>query len=363
MSVALFVEVLGSLALQATVFLAACGWFARRAADVAQRDRMWATTHVLLLALAVIGLALPHHRWVVSSSFTPANLQPRLLIAAEQTGWMLSAVWLSGSAVYAAFIGIGLLRGTLLVRRSRRLTADDPAVLHELRASRFGSASHGLEIRVSPQATGPFLWQFHRPIVVLPELLLQFPEQETRAIVQHEIAHFEFRHPLHLFLQRLVEMAFWFHPVVWRASGQAAAARELRCDAAFVRSAEQAASYLRSLIRLMEIRMQPGGLLGDLRFLGDRRLLKQRTSALLRRFSESPHECESTATASRPLLRIAAAFTFAALLWLPLNPTASRRSFWSPWPSWSARALRELGLPARDYEIDGHRISPHKHAD
>jgi hypothetical protein len=45
-------------------------------------------------------------------------------------------------------------------------------------------------------------------------------------------------------------------------------------------------------------------------------------------------------------------------IWLPLNPHASRRANWSPWPEWSARALGASGIEVRDYEVDGHRLAP-----
>ena len=58
-----------------------------------------------------------------------------------------------------------------------------------------------------------------------------------------------------------------------------------------------------------------------------------------------------------------AAIAIAAMLliWIPLDVAASTRSAWSPWPTWSARALQAVGLSARDYEIDGHRLWPHDH--
>jgi hypothetical protein len=49
------------------------------------------------------------------------------------------------------------------------------------------------------------------------------------------------------------------------------------------------------------------------------------------------------------------------LIWLPVNPRASRRADFSPWPAWTARSLDAIGMPVRDYEIDGHRLDGHEH--
>ena len=100
----------------------------------------------------------------------------------------------------------------------------------------------------------PFCWQLHRPAIVVPDLLLDFPVEEQRAVLNHELVHLSAQHPLRLFLQRIVEALFWFHPLVWWSSRQAAAAREFRCDAQAVDSQQEVAVYLQSLLRLIEAR-------------------------------------------------------------------------------------------------------------
>ncbi len=46
----------------------------------------------------------------------------------------------------------------------------------------------------------------------------------------------------------------------------------------------------------------------------------------------------------------------ATLVFPPVNLLSSSRSAWSPWPSWTAAALKEAGVVVRDYEcFDGGR--------
>ena len=59
-------------------------------------------------------------------------------------------------------------------------------------------------------------------------------------------------HPLQLFLQRIVEILFWFHPLIWWASRQAAWSREFHCDAAAVTTAERGGVLPRGLLRMAE---------------------------------------------------------------------------------------------------------------
>ena len=134
---------------------------------------------------------------------------------------------------------------------------------------------------VSADNVSPFCWQFHRPVIVLPEVVRNFPPAEQAAILRHERAHIRLQHPLHLFLQRIVEAILWFHPFVWWASRQAAAAREFRCDRDAVRTRHEVADYLRSLLRLIESRVKPPGRLPTgIGFVGDGSLLSRRASVL-----------------------------------------------------------------------------------
>jgi beta-lactamase regulating signal transducer with metallopeptidase domain len=159
-------------------------------------------------------------------------------------------------------------------------------------------------------------------------------------------------------MQRLVEAIFWFHPLVWWASRQAAAAREIRCDRDSVSSRQEVAAYLRSLLRLIELRLnEPALLPAGVGFLGDSSLLGRRANLLVESF-EKPN---APSVRWRPVFALGLALAFCILVWLPVNPRASRRADWSPWPRWSAQTLDAVGLPVRDYEIDGHRLDGHEH--
>ena len=67
----------------------------------------------------------------------------------------------------------------------------------------------------------------------------------------------------------------------------------------------------------------------------------------------------------RYFLSLLAPVAFAAVtmvaVWIPVDISASARSLWSPWPAWSAQALQAVGIRARDYEIDAHRLHAHRH--
>jgi beta-lactamase regulating signal transducer with metallopeptidase domain len=342
-----FLEALTSLTLQVTLLIGVAAWSTRKNILKSYSDTLWAIMHICILALTCIGLLTPHLRL-----FTWADLQPLpnhsfAEVVSSSAGEIAAWIWASGSILVAVACIGGIVRATQLIRNAKMDRPFSQSLGHLL--SEF--AAESIEIRFLPDRFGPFCWQIHRPIIVLPEMVRTFPAVEQAAIMRHELAHLRLQHPLHLFFQRFVEAIYWFHPLVWWASKQAAAAREFRCDREAVSSDGDVVNYLQSLLRLIEAHVRaPGRLPAGLGFLGSSSLLAERANLLT----------DHAETATRSTWRLTALCLFAvatwALVWLPVNPTASRRARWSPWPSWSARAIESIGLAVRDYEVDGHRL-------
>ena len=350
-------ETFVSLTVQVTLLICLAAWVVQRQDVCSGVDWCWATLHTCILALTVAAFFLPHLRLITWADVYPASNSPTVDAACAVLGRICGWTWISGSlAVVAVCVG-GMIRATALVRDavtaedlSRRLLESGPAL---------GTVKRPVELRLSQDCVSPFCWQLHRPVIALPDLVLEFPAAEQAAIVRHELAHLRLQHPLHLFLQRLVEVVYWYHPLVWWASRQAAAAREFRCDREAVHSRREVADYLRSLLRLIESQVKaPGRLPAGLGFLGDTSLLSRRASAL----AESVDHSVKPTDRWRPAIALVVAVPLCILVWLPVNPLASRRAEWSPWPGWSARALDASGIAVRDYEVDGHRLSPYPHS-
>ena len=85
--------------------------------------------------------------------------------------------------------------------------------------------------------------------------------------------------------------------------------------------------------------------------MGDASLLSRRANVLADTLGQRIERIRKA-----PTMAVLALISLACLtIWLPLNPHASRRASWSPWPAWSARVLNASGIEVRDYEVDGHR--------
>lgn len=355
MSTSTLLEVFASLTVQVTLLICIAAFAICRRHDAADSDGPWAAVHGCILLFTAAAFLLPHLRPVTLADLPWAAGSPAAIAPYQWLGRLCLWLWLTGMvAVITAVLG-GIWRASSLLRQATR-SAQLSEQIGSLDAVRHWQGQMP-EVRVSHVSISPFCWQFHRPVIVVPDLLLDFPAAQQAAVIKHELAHLTLRHPMHLFLQRLVEVVYWFHPVVWWSSHQAAAAREFHCDRHAIQSHTEVADYLRSLLSMIEAQVPavphlPAGL----SFLGDRTLLQRRAAALLAR-------AHRKSGASRHLaVGVAiAAVVFNAFVWLPVNPQASRRTHWSPWPRWSASILDATGIAVRDYEIDGHRLTAHEH--
>jgi bla regulator protein BlaR1 len=348
-------ELFSSLFVQVTVVLAVAAFVSRRGRLGVDADRCWAITHFGILLITAAALFGPHLRITTWATLHPGLNYPADGAALAKLGHACLWIWPAGAAAVVFVAIAGMFKATFLVREAR--PAPDLRDRLAPTAPQLALEQNTVDVRVSETCGGAFCWQVHQAVVVLPDAICDFPDAEQAAIMRHELAHLRRQHPLHLFMQRMVEAIYWFHPLVWWASRQAAAAREIRCDRDAVANRRDVAIYLRSLLRLVELRLTSPSLLpAGLGFLSKPSLLGYRANLL----------AESFESEERPIVRwqvlttIGVTVLLCLIVWLPINPRASRRATWSPWPGWSARTLEAVGVPVRDFEIDGHRLDGHE---
>lgn len=345
MIAATFLELLLSLSLQISLIVGVCTWLVRQRAHQDHAHRLWGVCHIMILVVTLSAIMLPHVRIIPHSVVTSHVPIPLAATSEHWIGGIVALVWALGAFVY----GLAVAFGAFDVYRT--LAAAKPLTLQ------IGQ-NDNIRILTSSRIVSPFCWQIQQPYIVLPEEAGLFQPEELEAMVRHERAHLASGHPLHLFLQRAVEMLFWFHPVIWHASRQAELHRELHCDRLSCRTNAELASYLRSLLRLCEslpertVRLSAG-----LRFGGEQSVLRQRIHFLMNPAGGATAPIGSSKAAIPAILL---ASVLAMFVWIPIDVAATSRSLWSPWPQLSATLLHEVGLPVRDYEIDAHRLRPHE---
>ena len=368
MTSANFLETFASVTFQSGLVVFTTLILARIAKTVREQNRLWTVCHVSLIAIFFIVLLLPHVR-LFPRIATLGGLDVASLLPLEsRLGQSVLIVWGVGSGFSLLMLLVGSIRAIHFLKRSEAIVWDRlPHIFAKTAVPNIALenlSNTSIRFLTNSSLHSPFCWQIHRPTIVLPEYVLSFPTDELRLVILHEMEHLRAGHPLQLFLQRIVAIVYWFHPTIWLAARHADKSREMACDENTVSSRQEAAAFLKSLIRLAEHRTVPARLTAaGLAFGGGSSLVKQRADRVSRRnwtVESSSVRLSRWPTRCSILLQLAVV-SLSMLVWFPVDVTASNRTWLSPWPSWSAATLQNIGIKVRDYEIDGHRLRSHEH--
>ncbi len=169
-------------------------------------------------------------------------------------GAILFGVWLAGALCLFGYI-IGKRAQLLRFHRDMQVAASDRLLelIEEV------SAELGLlripTVLVTRHPTVPFATGFFRQIVVLPEhVVKQTDPEELKLVLAHEMTHLRRGDTLIGLLQLLVQVVWWFHPLVHWLNVEVRRLREECCDTDVVAQLNcQPASYARCLLNMLEM--------------------------------------------------------------------------------------------------------------
>ncbi|HQU46977.1 MAG TPA: M56 family metallopeptidase, partial [Pirellulales bacterium] len=148
---------------------------------------------------------------------------------------LLFGLWAAGCLLFWAFV-VG--RYARLVRAVRSFPTVDEGPLR-IALERI-AIDLGLrrvpDVVAADMVTSPFLFGVIRPTIVLPQgLLARWTDAELRAVLAHELVHWQRGDTWLGWLQTIAQGLFWFHPFLWWANGQLRHQRECACDEAVLR--------------------------------------------------------------------------------------------------------------------------------
>ena len=288
-----------ALALRATTLLVlAMGIaFALRSRSAGARHGLWTATFVLLLALPVAYLAIP--RWELPVLPVGAGDEPALVAPSRPAGglaWVVrkastnpvrprsvspqeagryrhsrrgspspspspgrqgqrpggSSLWLAwGTGAGAALISLLAAHLRFAGVRRRGTPVENPVWLGQLDAvrDRVGVSGH-VDLIVSRDASTPMTGGLRRPVIVLPTESLEWTGEQRTVVLTHEMIHVRRRDALRQLVGRAALAAYWFHPLGWFASRQAAISRELACDEGVLSLGTRPSEYAALLLEL-----------------------------------------------------------------------------------------------------------------
>ncbi len=184
---------------------------------------------------------------------TPGHVAPSPKISHPVVVPRLSSSRVSwGSLVYGGGLVLWLAAfGVALARTRRHVQQARPAP--EL----------GPGVRVHPTA-GPFAAGIFAPTIIVPQSLLQEPEEDKASVLAHERAHLRTRDPAIGVLLSLACIVAWPVLPVWIAARRIRLLMEMRADAAVIGElpVRGVAGYRRVLLRQARARWMPSATLG-----------------------------------------------------------------------------------------------------
>ncbi len=163
---------------------------------------------------------------------SPVNLNLGLAVSLPV---LLLGVWAAGCVVFLAIVCWRYMKLTNAIRKTPPIDEGPLRVELEQIALELG-LSRVPDLCSTNQLTSPFLFGVLRPCIVLPaKSMSELSEREMRAVLTHELVHFQRYDTWIGWVQVLAQSLFWFHPLVWWANSQIRHERETVCDEAVLR--------------------------------------------------------------------------------------------------------------------------------
>jgi uncharacterized protein (TIGR03435 family) len=108
----------------------------------------------------------------------------------------------------------------------------------------------------------PLLWEpgvvgILRPVLLLPEgISARLTPSQLQAVIAHELCHVRRRDNLTAAIHMVVEVLFWFHPLVWWIGARLVDERERACDEAVVELGNEPQTYAEGILKVCQFYME-----------------------------------------------------------------------------------------------------------
>lgn len=185
-------------------------------------------------------------------------------VAGDQAPSPAAVAWRTAppliAVLYLLAVAAMSLRLLLGLSGARRLVRESAAIHDERMLEFVAEQCRRLDLYTVPvvaycrDVAVPTVIGVLRPTILLPlAATTGMTTQEIETILTHELVHIRRRDHLCVLLQRLLEAAFFFHPVVWLLSRRISEVREHSCDDRVISLGIDRQVYVESLLRAAEL--------------------------------------------------------------------------------------------------------------
>lgn len=150
-------------------------------------------------------------------------------------GWtILLSIWLLGSLALLGLRQFQWLWLRAIVRTSSPLDIDA-----------------AIPVRETTSTHEPGIFGIFSPTLLMPAGIAgKLAPAQLDAILAHELCHWRRRDNLTASLHMLVEVLFWFHPLVWWLGGRLVVERERACDESVIQSGRDREIYAEGILKV-----------------------------------------------------------------------------------------------------------------
>jgi beta-lactamase regulating signal transducer with metallopeptidase domain/type II secretory pathway component GspD/PulD (secretin) len=209
------------------------------------------------------------------------NFAPPPGLSLSSDGWMV----LGWAAISFALLAWLLVRWWIVARAVRRATPASSRLREWLISARSTArVSRNVELRVTTRTISPAVCGVFRPVILLPQsLVARLTSEQLRAVLLHELIHLRRGDVWVNCLQALLQIGYWWHPLLWLANARIRRVREEAVDdAVMLALAEDADVYAPTLLEVARLALnRPLASLGLVGILESRSALRQRIERLM----------------------------------------------------------------------------------
>ncbi|HEX2946454.1 MAG TPA: M56 family metallopeptidase [Clostridia bacterium] len=186
----------------------------------------------------------PHDISISKDSKTPANLNTKNSETVEKTNFLASLnrlevdyrllflIWLVGVIVLSLYSFMFNVYFWSKVKNGKAFTEQNIIGLLEECKEELGVKTN-VSIILTSGVSIPAIFGVTRPWLLMPEnVLARLKHEKLRFVILHELAHLKRRDIAANWLAFILQIIYWFNPLVWIAFNRMRLDRELSCDEA-----------------------------------------------------------------------------------------------------------------------------------
>lgn len=213
----------------------------------------------------MIGAALYNDADFASEIILPDNdtaldAQPKETVTTSQFRITLAqaiiAVWVIGMALSAVKLLIARLKFNRMIQHCSIAPAKRILKIYEKCCNDL-NIRHPLPIRIITGVFSPVITISMCPQIILPyDICIELTDEQLIHTIAHELTHYRRRDHLLSLLLRLLEIVYWFNPIVWLLKREIVKDMECACDS-FVTAAYDKANRREYALTLLKLFSQP----------------------------------------------------------------------------------------------------------